>query len=138
MGLKVDPLLVACKTNKAYRLIQCRWFLVVWLVCLGSVGSVGSVGANFVRRVGARVFGFWFRWPFGRHEGKRGRLQLAAVVAKRGQVAGLVQDGAGIVDEGSRSGLCCDTVGVLGQQVLQLPDKVRMIFGDVVLLAEVR
>ena len=138
MGLKVDPLLVACKTNKAYRLSQCRWFLVVWLVCLGSVGSVGSVGANFVRRVGARVFGFWFRWPFGRHEGKRGRLQLAAVVAKRGQVAGLVQDGAGIVDEGSRSGLCCDTVGVLGQQVLQLPDKVRMIFGDVVLLAEVR
>ena len=138
MGLKVDPLLVACKTNKAYRLSQCRWFLVVWLVCLGSVGSVGSVGASFVRRVGARVFGFWFRWPFGRHEGKRGRLQLAAVVAKRGQVAGLVQDGAGIVDEGSRSGLCCDTVGVLGQQVLQLPDKVRMIFGDVVLLAEVR
>ena len=138
MGLKVDSLLVACKTNKAYRLSQCRWFLVVWLVCLGSVGSVGSVGANFVRRVGARVFGFWFRWPFGRHEGKRGRLQLAAVVAKRGQVAGLVQDGAGIVDEGSRSGLCCDTVGVLGQQVLQLPDKVRMIFGDVVLLAEVR
>ena len=138
MGLKVDPLLVACKTNKAYRLSQCRWFLVVWLVCLGSVGSVGSVGASFVRRVGARVFGFWFRWPFGRHEGKRGRLQLAAVVAKRGQVAGLVQDGAGIIDEGSRSGLCCDTVGVLGQQVLQLPDKVRMIFGDVVLLAEVR
>lgn len=106
--------------------------LSCWLVCLG------SVGASFVWCVGARVFGFWFRWPFGRHEGKRGRLQLAAVVAKRGQVAGLVQDGAGIVDEGSRSGLCCDTVGVLGQQILQLPDKVRMIFGDVVFLAEVR